>query len=114
MRLIDANTVYKILNDIGGCDAADEWSKGFDAAIDEAIMQISNAPTIEAEPVRYAKWEPLPPRLEPGILCRNIGETDFKPFFSSGIGDRCSECHYHDEFAIFNTKYCPSCGAKMV
>lgn len=37
-----ARECLKILHNIGGCDATDEWSKGFDAAIDEAYKEISD------------------------------------------------------------------------
>lgn len=37
-----ARECLKILHSIGGCDATEEWSKGFDAAIDEAYKEISD------------------------------------------------------------------------
>lgn len=37
-----ARECLKILHGIGGCDATEEWSKGFDAAIDEAYKEISD------------------------------------------------------------------------
>lgn len=37
-----AREILKMLHGIGGCDAAEEWSKGFDAAIDEAYKEISD------------------------------------------------------------------------
>lgn len=37
-----ARECLKILHNIGGCDATEEWSKGFDAAIDEAYKEISD------------------------------------------------------------------------
>lgn len=32
----------KILHSIGGCDATEEWSKGFDAAINEAYKEMAD------------------------------------------------------------------------
>ena len=37
-----ARDCLKILHSIGGCDATEEWSKGWDAAIDEAYKEISD------------------------------------------------------------------------
>lgn len=37
-----ARDCLKILHGIGGCDATEEWSKGWDAAIDEAYKEISD------------------------------------------------------------------------
>lgn len=37
-----ARECLKILHSIGGCDATEEWSKGWDAAIDEAYKEISD------------------------------------------------------------------------
>ena len=37
-----ARECLKILHGIGGCDATEEWSKGWDAAIDEAYKELSD------------------------------------------------------------------------
>ena len=40
---IEREAIIKKLNEIGGCDASDDFSKGWDKAIDmavEAVMQI--------------------------------------------------------------------------
>lgn len=37
-----ARECLKILHSIGGCDATEEWSKGWDAAIDEAYKELSD------------------------------------------------------------------------
>ena len=41
----------KILHSIGGCDASDEWSRGFDAAIDTAFEEIRKRFGIDTEEV---------------------------------------------------------------
>lgn len=38
--------IIEELNSIGGCDATDEWSKGWDAAIDTAIEEIRKLPAV--------------------------------------------------------------------
>lgn len=39
--------IIEELNRIGGCDSSDEWSKGWDAAIEAAIKIAETAPTVE-------------------------------------------------------------------
>ena len=39
----------KILHSIGGCDATEEWEKGFDAAIDTAFKEICKRFGIDTE-----------------------------------------------------------------
>lgn len=42
VRKETARECLKILHNIGGCDATEEWSKGFDTAIDEAYKEIAD------------------------------------------------------------------------
>ena len=53
---------------------------------------IKNAPTIEAEPVRYGRW-----------MCGDYYD----------IGDVCSECDWDSLISPCDYRYCPNCGAKM-
>lgn len=39
--------ILQILHDLGGCDATDEWDKGYDAAIDTAYNEIKKRYNIE-------------------------------------------------------------------
>ncbi len=39
--------IIKELNRIGGCDSSDEWSKGWDTAIEAAIKIAETVPTIK-------------------------------------------------------------------
>ena len=39
---IEREAIYDKLHDIGGCDATDDWSKGWDKAIDAAINIIED------------------------------------------------------------------------
>ena len=34
--------ILQILHDLGGCDATDDWDKGWDKAIDTAYEEIEN------------------------------------------------------------------------
>ena len=39
-KLISYHAAYQAIHDIGGCDAEDDYSRGWDAAIDEAIKEL--------------------------------------------------------------------------
>ena len=43
--LISRQSVYDMLHGLGGCDASDEWSNGWDKAIDTAIGELNEIPT---------------------------------------------------------------------
>ncbi|MBQ8291886.1 MAG: hypothetical protein IJX88_05225 [Clostridia bacterium] len=52
MTKIEKNTakeILQMLHDLGGCDATDDWDKGYDAAIDTAIEAISARYGVELE-----------------------------------------------------------------
>ena len=51
---IERDEILQRLNEIGGCDATDEWAKGYDSAIDAAISIIENAPAEDVVPVDSA------------------------------------------------------------
>ena len=53
---------------------------------------IKNAPTIEAEPVRYGRW-----------MCGDYYD----------IGDVCSECDWDSGMVNPTLRYCPNCGSNM-
>lgn len=86
MRLIDADKlIIEIVHKYG-------------IEYGEVILEIDNAPTIEAEPVKHGRW----------------------------INGKCSECgydrvitkvYYSDEVvwtALYKDNYCPTCGANMI
>ena len=53
MRLIDAELLKRRL--IEG-DGDDEFTEGYNCAINEIMGYIDNMPTIEAEPVKRGRW----------------------------------------------------------
>ena len=61
---IERDEILQRLNEIGGCDATDEWAKGYDSAIDAAISIIENAPAEDVVPAVHAHN-----RYEYGQLC---------------------------------------------
>ena len=44
-----AKEVLQILHELGGCDATDEWSKGWDEAIDTAYDEIKKRYNVEED-----------------------------------------------------------------
>ena len=91
---ISRNEVYQKLHESGGCDASDEWARGYDAGITEAIDIIDNIPPADVAPVVHGRWI---------TVYREDGTK----------ADKCSVCT--DAVKYFDYKYvwCPHCGAKM-
>lgn len=102
---ISRRAIYDAVNDIGGCDATDEWAKGYDSAIDNAINIIESMPAADVAPVRHGHW------IRPDVP--NTRSYKWQ----------CSECaqiaywlHYGNrgnKNIICKYSYCPNCGAKM-
>ena len=55
--MIEKEAVYKMLHNLGGCDAKEEWAKGYDAAIDDAICHLDDIPVIESELMKRSEGE---------------------------------------------------------
>lgn len=88
---IKRKAVNDILNELGGCDASDDFSEGWDKAIDAAIEAVEKLPAANIAPTRHGEW-----KENNGIFeCSNCGycfeHEGYKPFFH----------------------FCPNCGAKM-
>ena len=88
--LISRRAMYIALNDLGGCDAQEDYYKGYDSGIDAAISALQCAPTMGEEQVRHGKWK---------ICC-------------DGYYPYCSVCK-EEPIGRKMSKYCPNCGAKM-
>lgn len=54
MKRIELNRLYDYLNSIGGCDADDDWSRGWDDAINTIISQVEDW---KEEPVMVVKFQ---------------------------------------------------------
>ena len=54
MKNIDLDRLHNYLHEIGGCDADDDWSKGWDDAVDTIINQIEEW---RKEPVMIVKFQ---------------------------------------------------------
>ena len=88
MDLIDREALYKVLEQYFPTDKVYT-----DKDVNNALVAIQTAPTVDAEPVRHGKWENYP----------------------SHTHRRCSLCKMEWEKPRFNIRanYCPNCGAKM-
>lgn len=91
---ISRDEAYQRLHDAGGCGATEEWAKGYDDGITEAIRIINEMPTADVAPVVHGHWK---------TVYREDGTK----------ADKCSVCT--DAVKYFDYKYgwCPHCGAKM-
>lgn len=45
-EFVKRETIVEKLDSLGGCGATDDWSKGWDAAIDTAIEEIRKLPAV--------------------------------------------------------------------
>ena len=97
MRLIDANKLTNIVNEMSIVSTEPGW---FKAAV---LLAIVGAPTIEFAPVVHGRW---------------IKMTGMMPPEYHGHYE-CSECQWHMK-GLRNSwtreeelPYCPNCGAKM-
>lgn len=93
MRLIDADALRIYNVDLEhGCTVVD-----YALAV---IKSVSEAPTIDAEPVRHGTWETRP-----------------NPQWKAHNELHCSACGWHIHCSKLrssdNWAYCPNCGAKM-
>lgn len=91
MRLIDADKLSEHKFPLTPLRYHVGWNDAIDAIVE-------NAPTIEAESVKHARW----------ILLNEC----------SNAGVYCSACHkkvYKEQYANqkLKSKYCPNCGSRM-
>lgn len=95
MRLIDADQLVEILDD--EYRETDNIVKKLIIICNKQIL--SDAPTVDAEPIRHGRWE-------------EIKSGDW----ANATEYRCSECGKY-RLAVnpvnYNWNYCPNCGAKM-
>ena len=94
---IEREAIIRKLNEIGGCDASDEWDKVWDMAIDTAVKAVERLPVADVSPVKHGH---------------------FRRLTFSGDTIICSECKM--AYNIFETNgaenfnFCPHCGAKIM
>lgn len=90
---IEREAIIKKLNGIGGCDAFDEWSKGWDRAIDMAVKAVEKLPAANVTPVKHGHWI-------------KIGNYAFKC-------TSCGKTYWESKGYAARAHFCLSCGACM-
>lgn len=89
---ISRNEAYQELREARCCDMTDEWGRGYNAGITEAMDRINNfIPPADVAPVVHGHW---------------MLDDCF-----------CSKCKAGAAYSSggwkVRTRYCPNCGAKM-
>lgn len=92
-KYIERRAIIEKLNEIGGCDASDEWSKGWDQAIDTAVKAVEKLPAADVVPVKHGYWI-------------KIGNYAFKCI-------SCGKTYWESKGYAARTHFCPNCGADM-
>ena len=81
------------IHNLGGCDATEEWSKGYDAGITAALDVIEKMPDTD---IRHGTWS---------------DQKLFDDGFGGGrVGYICSAC---GKYVPCKGNYCSECGARM-
>lgn len=93
-KYLDRKAIIEKLNEIGGCDASDDFSKGWDKAIDAAIEAVEKLPAADVAPVLHGHWA-------------HLGGDEWC----------CSNCGFviktEGSWEHPERKFCENCGAKM-
>ena len=90
---MDKQKAIEAIHNLGGCDATEEWSKGYDAGITAALDVIEKMPDTD---IRHGTWS---------------DQKIFDDGFGGGrVGYICSAC---GKYVPCKGNYCSECGARM-
>lgn len=105
-RLIDADALIERIKNIY-CKGCDNYHgiRCRACPTDDAIGEIDDAPTIEAEPVRHGHWNGWT-ATHWTKKCDDRGD----PIYTEHTYYACSGCRRR---TIIKSAYCPACGRKM-
>ena len=93
-KYIERRAIIEKLNEIGGCDASDEWSKGWDQAINTAVKAVEKLPAAaDVAPVKHGYWI-------------KIGNYAFKC-------TSCGKTYWESKDYAARAHFCLNCGACM-
>ncbi len=98
-KYILRETIVERLNSIGGCGATDEYSKGWDEAIDEAIKILNDTSAVYIASINHGHWIKTG-----GYVC---GDYEFKC-------SACGETYWEGSNYAERAHFCLNCGAKMI
>ena len=90
---MDKQKAIKAIHNLGGCDASDEWSKGYDAGITVALDAIKEMPDTDK---RHGTWSNQV-LIDDGFGGKRVGYV-------------CSACK---QFVPNKGNFCLECGADM-
>lgn len=96
-EVISYKEAYDKINSLGGCDATDEWSKGYDEGITAALNALENIPRKE---LKSGYWKEEDSGYDPFFTCTECGLSLGK-----------SDYTYEEWQEVF--KNCPCCTAEM-
>lgn len=113
---IEREIIIKKLNEIGGCDASDEWGKGWDKAIDTAVKAVEKLPATDVTPVKHGHWifKKRTKLVSTGIA--KVAEGGIAIVMKKHITVKvpyCSICGERGDNEGDATPFCPNCGARM-
>ena len=113
---LDRETVIKKLNEIGGCDASDDWDKGFDKAIEVAVKAAEELPAADVALVKHGHWiyKNRTKLISTGVArtAEEGGAYVVKKHITVKV-PYCSICGERGDNALDATPFCLDCGAKM-
>ncbi|MBP7188263.1 MAG: hypothetical protein KBA55_16225 [Ruminococcus sp.] len=90
---MDKQKAIEAIHNLGGCDATEEWSKGYDAGITAALDVTEKMPDTD---IRHGTWS---------------DQKLFDDGFGGGrVGYICSAC---GKYVPCKGNYCSECGARM-
>ena len=113
---LDRETVIKKLNEIGGCDASDDWDKGWDQAIDTAAKAIEMLSADDVVPVRHGHWIFKKRTKLVSTSIAKVAEGKTAVIIKKHITIKvpyCSICGDHGDDEGDAMPFCPNCGTKM-
>ena len=110
MRLIDADALLKAFDDdidTDVCQTVLDYYSEWGFSRDTVERAVTNAPTIEAEPVRHGEWVDRYGNKYANHLyeCSVCGEKALWRFEVNALGNEIEVQDLSD--------FCPNCGAKM-
>lgn len=102
-RCINADLFHTAIHNAGGCDAKDEYSKGWDNAITHVLDILTEQPTVEPQVVR-GEWKGF-------TKSAYLGSDEFgEPKWADRKFYICSKC---SKGTVIKSNYCSHCGADM-
>ena len=111
MRRIDADELKTAIEDRIDHIPSNDYDEGWNAALNTAIDEIDNAPTVETSKIEHKAYnEGFKDGVEQGIKLSETPGEWINQFIGGNECVMCSECKLHFDIG---TNYCPNCGADM-